>query len=223
MDSSKPRGILASLEHKAVESPRRASLSTRPMRGPALVVGSCLLVVGVLAWGLYSGPSPVIVHEGLPPAAAFTHAQQPEPVANHEAAAIVDEAPPPASLPTSLPTSLPASSPALAAVLAPTPIATVVLQGERAARPHVKPKPKPKPVMQREQPRSTPRAAPDTDIALLSAIVAHAKEHDVVEPRAGDSTASLLRRCQRVGGEEGRLCHVRICATRVDDEACRFD
>ena len=215
MDSSKPRGILASLEHKAAEPPRRATLSTRPMRGPALVVGSGLLVAAVLAWGLYSGPSPVIVHEGLPAAPAYSHAPapQPEPVAGNEAAAIVDEAPPPAP------------STALAAVLAPTPIATVVLQGERAvaARPHAKPKPKPKPVAQREQPRRAPRAAPDTDIALLSAIVAHAKDHDVVEPRAGDNTASLLRRCQRVGGEEGRLCHVRICSTRVGDDACRFD
>lgn len=214
---------MASLEHKAAEPPRRATLSTRPMRGPALVVGSGLLVAAVLAWGLYSGPSPVIVHEGLPPAPAFSHAAppQPEPVAGNEAAAIVDEAPPPA--PSS--PSPPASSPALAAVLAPTPIATVVLQGERAvaARPHAKPKPKPKQVAQREQPRAVPRAAPDTDVALLSAIVAHARDHDVVEPRAGDSTASLLRRCQRVGGEEGRLCHVRICSTRVSDDACRFD
>ncbi|WP_338765012.1 hypothetical protein [Massilia sp. METH4] len=222
MDSSKPRGILASLEHKAAEPPRRPGIAApSAARGALMVVSGGIMVSAVLAWWLYSGPSPLMVDEVLPSPPAFSQAAPvpapaSAPSADTEAAAIVDEAPPPASAP----------SPALAAVLAPTPIATVVMRREQvAARAHPKPKPKPKQVTaaRREQPRSPPRAAPDTDVALLSAIVAHAAEHDVIEARAGDSTASLLQRCRRVGGEEGRLCGLRICATRAGDQACHVE
>ncbi len=70
-------------------------------------------------------------------------------------------------------------------------------------------------------------AAPvaDGDVALLTAIVAHANglaaARDIVETRVADSTESLLQRCGRVGGEEGRLCRVRICTSRNADAACR--
>jgi hypothetical protein len=213
LDPSKTgKGILASLEHKTAEPPRRF---TPPVagRGPALVVGGGILASALLAWSLYSGASPVMVQDAPPPGLA--QAEQaapavpaPPPIAAGEAAAIVDEAP------------APAPSPALAAVLAPTPIATVVMHRERlAARAHAKPKAKPV-AARREQPR---RPAPDTDVALLSALVAHANDSDVVEARGGDSTESLLQRCRRVGGEEGRLCGIRICATRAGDSACRAE
>lgn len=71
----------------------------------------------------------------------------------------------------------------------------------------------------------------DTDIALLTALVAHAgqpaavtPEHnrDVVERRDGDGTEALLARCKQLGLIEGMLCRSRICAGRWDtDAACR--
>lgn len=74
-------------------------------------------------------------------------------------------------------------------------------------------------------------AAPDTDVALLTALVAHAnkptvtvpeRSRDVVERQHGDSTAELLARCQQLGLIEGMLCRSRICSGRWDaDAACR--
>jgi hypothetical protein len=74
-------------------------------------------------------------------------------------------------------------------------------------------------------------AAPDTDVALLTALVAHAnkptvtvaeRSRDVVERQHSDSTAELLARCQQLGLIEGMLCRSRICSGRWDaDAACR--
>jgi hypothetical protein len=224
LDPSKTgKGILASLEHKAVEPSRCAASASAPGRGSALAVAGGTVVAALLAWWLYGGPSPVILHETLPPPevrAASIQAPQPgiRPLADNGVAAIVDEAPQPLAVSP--------ASPALAAVPAPVPAAmsAAVLKRERVAvpRPHAKPKPKQLPLV-REPVRRTPRAAPDTDVALLSALVAHANARDVVEPHGSDSTESLLQRCRRVGGEEGRLCRLRICASRAGDGACQGD
>ena len=76
-------------------------------------------------------------------------------------------------------------------------------------------------------------AAPanDTDVALLTALVAHAgkpavvapeRSRDIVERRDGDSTAELLARCKQLGLIEGMLCRSRICSGRWDSDAtCR--
>ena len=76
-------------------------------------------------------------------------------------------------------------------------------------------------------------AAPanDTDVALLTALVAHAgtpavvapeRSRDIVERREGDSTADLLARCKQLGLIEGMLCRSRICSGRWEsDAACR--
>lgn len=76
-------------------------------------------------------------------------------------------------------------------------------------------------------------AAPsnDTDVALLTALVAHAskpavvapeRSHDIVERREGDSTADLLARCKQLGLIEGMLCRSRICSGRWESDAtCR--
>ncbi|MBJ7310796.1 hypothetical protein H7U20_11375 [Rugamonas sp. CCM 8940] len=71
----------------------------------------------------------------------------------------------------------------------------------------------------------------DTDVALLTALVAHAsapvtllveESRDVVERKEGDATAGLLRRCKQLGPLEGMLCRSRICSGRWDnDAACR--
>lgn len=227
MDPSKPgKGILASLEHKNVETPRHAATAMpSSARGASLVVCSGVLVGAFVAWWLASGPSPVIVHETLPPMFQAALAPLESAAGIREAAAIVDEAPsPPVSL-------SPVASPSPTAILAAAPIAVAPVRQDRVTKARLHPKPKPavkstaKPkakqvVAARGQVHRTPRLASDTDVALLSALVAHANERDVVEPRAGDSTESLLQRCGRVGGEEGRLCRVRICSTRAGDGPC---
>lgn len=85
-------------------------------------------------------------------------------------------------------------------------------------------------------------AAPDSDVVLLTALVAHAgkqaaplakapdpaapdpdaggSDHDVVLPRASETTESLLQRCKQLGFIEGMLCRSRICAGRPDSAAC---
>ena len=73
-------------------------------------------------------------------------------------------------------------------------------------------------------------AAGDTDVALLTALVAHAnkptavlpeRNRDVVERQEGDNTAQLLARCKQLGLIEGMLCRSRICSGRWDaDPAC---
>ncbi|MBB3224824.1 hypothetical protein [Pseudoduganella umbonata] len=223
MDRSKPgRGILASLEHKAAETPRY-SATTAPSRGrgAALIVAGGVLIGALLAWWLSNGPSPVIVHEALPPfAQAAPPRQEPAPMTQAAAAAIVDDVLPPVVA------RPPAVSPSLIAVLGPAPVTPAVMRRDRVAM--AQPKPKPKPgvkqfAVSREQAFRPARTPADTDVALLSALVAHANDHDVVEARAGDSAASLLQRCRRVGGEEGRLCAIRICATRAGDAACHAD
>ncbi len=70
----------------------------------------------------------------------------------------------------------------------------------------------------------------DTDVTLLTALVAHAskptivlpeRNRDVVERLEGDSTAQLLARCKQLGLIEGMLCRSRICSGRWDaDPAC---
>ena len=76
----------------------------------------------------------------------------------------------------------------------------------------------------------------DGDVALLTALVAHANQEtlpalpapappvnrDVVQLRAGETTESLLRRCRQLGPVEGKLCHQRICSDRRNSEpACQ--
>ncbi|BBP00039.1 hypothetical protein [Sulfuriferula nivalis] len=47
---------------------------------------------------------------------------------------------------------------------------------------------------------------------------------DVVERRPGDSTASLLARCKKLGMIEGELCRWRICSDRWDtDPVCKVN
>ena len=47
---------------------------------------------------------------------------------------------------------------------------------------------------------------------------------DIVERKAGDSTAGLLQRCKQLGMIEGELCRWRICSGRWDtDAACKVN
>lgn len=74
-------------------------------------------------------------------------------------------------------------------------------------------------------------SANDTDVTLLTALVAHAgkpsvstheRSRDIVERYDGDNTADLLARCKQLGVIEGMLCRSRICSGRWDsDPVCR--
>jgi hypothetical protein len=60
----------------------------------------------------------------------------------------------------------------------------------------------------------------DSDVALLAALVAHGSaDKDIVDRHSEASTASLLRRCRRLGGTEGELCEARICSGVASGEA----
>jgi hypothetical protein len=93
---------------------------------------------------------------------------------------------------------------------------------------------KPVPAGRKAAPSASAQAAsapPDTDVALLAALVEHSSKpskavpertRDVVERRDGDSTASLLSRCRQLGSIESLLCRSRICSGRWEnDAACR--
>ncbi|MEG2033562.1 MAG: hypothetical protein RR376_23150, partial [Janthinobacterium sp.] len=69
----------------------------------------------------------------------------------------------------------------------------------------------------------------DSDVALLTAMVAHAHRQegaakparDVVMRKDEEETADLLQRCRQLGMIEGMLCRARICSGRWDsDPAC---
>jgi hypothetical protein len=78
---------------------------------------------------------------------------------------------------------------------------------------------------------SAARTHGDTDVALLTALVAHAnkpsvvvpeRSRDIVQRQEGDTTVQLLARCKQLGLIEGMLCRSRICSGRWEaDAACR--
>jgi hypothetical protein len=235
VDTSKPgKGILASLENRAVAAPRRTPPTVA--RGPILVAIGGLLLAVVLAWWVVGGPSPLLVQDPLrhaalptplPPPAVAAHADLPH---EKQAATIVNEE-------TSTPASAAeeTSRQVAAAALATTPIASVMVRSEPAAR-----KPAAKPVRRDVAARTKPAvrasvpAAPrpaasanapaqDSDVALLAALVAHAnagKRHRDEAPPA-DNAAAMLQRCASLAGEEHRVCRARICAAHPADTACR--
>lgn len=135
--------------------------------------------------------------------------------------------PQPATLSESPSPTLSATS---AATLAATPTAPTT------ALPTHAPERAPAAAMSTPAPRHVALANPpanpnDTDVTLLTALVAHAnsstvvvpeRTRDVVDRQDGASTESLLARCKLLGTIEGMLCRSRICAGRWDsDAACR--
>lgn len=210
-------GILASLDREAAGGTVR-DVGQRDSRGArhALVAGAAL--VALLAWWWCSNSAPAVA---LPPKPVW-HAPVARPalapVAAHDAPApIVNDAP---AVP-----AVHATPPAVArqvAVAAPP-------RRERVAA-HAPIKPVRRDVVRAAAPAAVHAAAapPDHDVSLLTALVAHQNgialpSRDVVEPHLADSTAALLQRCGRVGGEEGRLCRARICAGRQTDAGCAGD
>ena len=159
----------------------------------------------------------------------------------HETASL--PAPPPAAT-TPVPASVAVAPPAVPPPAPPLPhgaqAATIVNEAAPAAppapavaNPGAARKAASPPVRQAaaRAPVSRPAAAVpgDSDVALLTAMVAHAQRQDgttapvrdVVLRREEEETASLLQRCKQLGVIEAMLCRSRICSGRWDsDPAC---
>jgi len=213
-------GILASLDREAGLVGRGGGARAGVARGIAVnlnggifgAIAVAIALVLLMGWWLFGGTTPVLK---AGPKMVW-HAPVADPVASAALAA-------PAALvaPAETPAAI-VNEPDLGRVPVKPPVAAPRVIGHAAH-----------PVRARVKSAVRAATAPvlaagppvDNDVALLSAIVAHANglaaARDIVEARMIDSTESLLQRCGKVGGEEGRLCRVRICATRHADAACR--
>lgn len=205
------KGILSQLEHGVAAPAAKPALRWRPGRRhwAAGVLCLAVLITAMLAYDtrimpLPRPPLPAATEATAPPALQAPSTPIVPPQQAAQAATIVNTAAPP-----------------LPAVAAATPNASASAPRKVAppARPQV----------------ARPVAAPgDSDVALLTAMVAHthrqegtAPVRDVVlrqqelELELGQETAKLLQRCKQLGLIEGMLCRSRICSGRWDsDPAC---
>lgn len=193
------KGILSQLEHGVAAPAARPALRWRPGWRHWAAGALCLAVLAVLAYDTSSMPPAPATAVTVAPPALPVPAAPSVPPHTAQAATIVNTAAPPL--------------PALAATTA-----SARGSAPRKAAPPARP----------QGPR--PAAAPgDSDVALLTAMVAHAHRQegtakpvrDVVQRRQEDETAELLQRCKQLGLIEGMLCRSRICSGRWDsDPAC---
>lgn len=206
--------ILSRLEHGGAAPAAPPARRWRPGWAQSTAVGLAALFMAVLVHEVGGPPAPPLAaREPAPARAAAPAPSLPVPAApptehSVQAATIVNDA-----LPAS--PAAPAVTVATAAS-ASVPRKTAPPLRQAAAR----------------APASQPAAAPpgDSDVALLTAMVAHAHRQegtappvrDVVLRQADEDTASLLQRCKQLGMIEGMLCRSRICSGRWDsDSACR--
>lgn len=193
------KGILSQLEHGVAAPAARPALRWRPGWRHWAAGTLCLAVLAVLAYDTSSMPPAPATAVTVAPPALPAPAAPSVPPHTAQAATIVNTAAPP----------LPAVAATTASARASAP---------RKAAPPARP----------QGPR--PAAAPgDSDVALLTAMVAHAHRQegtakpvrDVVLRRQEEETAELLQRCKQLGLIEGMLCRSRICSGRWDsDPAC---
>ena len=195
------KGILSQLEHGVAAPAARPALRWRPGWRHWAAGALCLAVLAVLAYDTSSMPPA--------PATAVTVAAPVLPAPSAPMA-------PPHAAPAATIVNTPA--PPLPAVAATT--ASARASAPRKAAAPARP----------QGPR--PATAPgDSDVALLTAMVAHAHRQegtatpvrDVVLRRQEQEqeTAELLQRCKQLGLIEGMLCRSRICSGRWDsDPAC---
>ncbi|MCU6499421.1 hypothetical protein LPN04_16630 [Rugamonas sp. A1-17] len=230
--------ILAHLEHghkTAAKTPRASGWS---VDGWTVGLGLLLVTMCTVAWLIHDNTlspdaytrnrSGVTTRTYQQPTARQMAAAAP----TEQAAAIVNE--PVLKDPTTEPFT---AIEALAAAGVAPPPAHAVARGETshaAGAPHRPAMASNTTAARSPTPRTIGAAVPpgigDTDVALLTALVAHSgkpalalpeRSRDVVERQEGDSTAQLLARCKQLGLIEGMLCRSRICSGRWDaDLAC---
>ncbi|MDI3292974.1 hypothetical protein [Janthinobacterium tructae] len=195
------KGILSQLEHGVAAHAARPALRwyTGWRHWAAGALCLAVLITAVLAYDTSSMPPAPATAVAVAPPALPVPGAPIAPPHTAQAATIVNTAAPP----------LPAVAATTASARASAP---------RKAAPPARP----------QGPR--PAAAPgDSDVALLTAMVAHAHRQegtakpvrDVVLRRQEEETAELLQRCKQLGLIEGMLCRSRICSGRWDsDPAC---
>lgn len=203
------KGILSQLEHGAAAPAAMPAPRWRPgwRHGAAGALCLAVLIIAVLAYDTEILPLP------LPPVPAMATAAPALPAL---------PAPP-------VPTVLPHAAQAATIVNTAGP----PLPEAAAASASRKTPPPARQTAARPQGAKPAAASSDSDVALLTAMVAHAHRQegtappvrDVVLRRQGpgqeQETAELLQRCQQLGLIEGMLCRSRICSGRWDsDPAC---
>lgn len=202
--------ILSQLEHGAAAPAATAAARWRPGWWPWAGGAAGLAALGLAA--LLHEPAGTPVPEPAPmPAPAVARAAppplapRPRPDAAQHAATIVNDAGPPVPAP-------------------PKPAATAALAQAPRKAPPVR-----QAATRATASRAVAAAPGDSDVALLTAMVAHAQRQDgapapardVVLRRDDEDTAGLLQRCKQLGMIEGMLCRSRICSGRWDsDPAC---
>lgn len=230
--------ILASLEHGGRLPAKLARVTRWHRDGWTAGMTLAVLVLAVLAWMTrQSAPhvenSPALEEVAIQSANPAPEATKPD--ATSSAATIV-------SLQESLPAALPGAAraapdaaaplakaaPAKHAASSTTSAAATIAAATRPAR--SMPAPAPTPTASARSAGASP-ATPDTDVALLTALVAHTgtptnvtpeRSRDVVLRQEGEGTTLLLARCKQLGLIEGMLCRSRICSGRWEsDPACR--
>ena len=209
--------ILSQLEHGALPASAPAAVRWRPalprIAIAAAAVGAAAFIVAVLvdATAPVPAPAPPMVTGTIatpratagPATTAAPSLAPPLPAA----ATIVNDALPPAAAQAPTPAPAPATTVAAPRKTPPARQAAVRVPASRPAT-----------------------AAPgDSDVTLLTAMVAHAHRQegtqapvrDVVLRREKEDTPGLLQRCKQLGLIEGMLCRSRICSGRWDsDPAC---
>ena len=203
--------ILSQLEHGATAPATSGAAHWRPGRWYWVAGGACLVALGVA----------VLAHDmaslGAPDSAA-------EPATTVARATATAPAPAPAP-----PAAPPATAQHAATIVndASPPLPVVVAAPMAATTPRKAPAAMRQGATRPPASRPAPSAAGDSDVALLTAMVAHAHRQegpaapvrDVVLRTEEEETASLLRRCKQLGMIEGMLCRSRICSGRWDSDA----
>jgi hypothetical protein len=231
--------ILAHLEHGAKAPVRTASVPGWTIDGWTIGLFGLLLVMCVMAWLLHDRSiTPETFRSsdssGAMARVATRHPAPAQPVTETaQAAAIVNVAVDEAVVETETPT---AATVAIANAAGAT--NTAIASPQAATHPQTPRAPvaatsksATPPARAAAAASVAPSASADTDVTLLTALVAHAgkptavmpeRSRDVVERQDGDSTVQLLARCKQLGVIEGMLCRSRICSGRWDaDAACR--
>lgn len=215
---SSGKRILAQLEHGARAPAKPARAAGWTIDGWTIGLFALLLLMCCVAWIMHDkSVTPKTFRPGDSNQTASLAA--PGMPQGEQAAAIINEAPPMPAKEAEAAGAAPASSSA-------TPAHVVVAQHKppqlRTAAP----------ATQTDNTTAVTAAhTGDTDIALLTALVAHTskpaavtpeRSRDVVERQDGDTTTQLLARCKQLGLIEGMLCRSRICSGRWEsDAACR--
>lgn len=238
------RRILASLEHGV------ADLAQAPRSHLRLATVSAAFLAGLagaLWWLSIASQAPQRTAEHLPAAPAAPGRAMPvappEPMAEAAmagpAAAIIDE-----PLALARPRSADSSgrqhldsAPSAAPAIKQAAPSTSLPAGPRLAAPARRPAAPVRDQPARKSPRAAGPPAYDSDVALLTALVAHANNksapsltkvaapgaanRDLVQARESETTGSLLGHCKQLGFIEGMLCRSRICSGRpAGDAAC---